>query len=163
MASFETALRALNELKADGVVAEYAVGGAVAQSFWIEAIPTYDLDVFIVLPQSSGLIVSIEPIYRWAEERGHGVKAEHIVIGGVPVQFLVSPDALTDEAIARAETMQYNDVRVRVIRPEYLIALYLSGSARTAARRERAAVLRERGRIDGSLLDDIMRRFRLEF
>lgn len=163
MASFETALRALNELKADGVVAEYAVGGAVAQSFWIEAIPTYDLDVFVALPQASGVIVSIEPIYRWAATRGYGVRAEHIVIGGVPVQFLVSPDTLTDEAIVRARPMQYNKTEVRVIRPEYLIALYLSGSARTAARRERAAILRERGPIDRPLLEDVMRRFRLEF
>lgn len=64
--SFEGALGALNELKAEGVVSDYAIAGALALLFWSEPIPTYDLDVLVFLPETSGPIVSLEPIYRWA-------------------------------------------------------------------------------------------------
>jgi hypothetical protein len=50
-----------------------------------------------------------------------------------------------------------------VVRPEYLIAMYLHGSARTRQRRERAAVLRDHAGIDESLLRELMQRFNLEF
>jgi len=59
MASFETALRALNTMKEDGVIADYAVAGGMAQGFWVEAIATYDLDVLVSLPQAEGIIVSL--------------------------------------------------------------------------------------------------------
>jgi hypothetical protein len=163
MASFVTALRALNTMRDDGVIAEYAVAGGMAQGFWVEAIPTYDLDVLIALPQSEGIIVSLAPIYTWAESRGYSTRAEHVVIGEIPVQFLVSPGPLTDEAIERAATLRFEDLDVRVVRPEYLIAMCLHGSARTRQRRERAAVLRDEAGIDASLLSDLMTRFHLEF
>jgi hypothetical protein len=163
MSSFETALRALNAMKEDGVIAEYAVAGGMAQGFWVEAIATYDLDVLVALPQAEGIIVSLAPIYEWAKKRGYGTLAEHVLIGEIPVQFLVSPNPLTDEALERAATMRFGDMDIRVVRPEYLIAMYLLGSARTRQRRERAAVLRDEGNIDASLLGDLMTRFHLEF
>jgi hypothetical protein len=163
MASFETALRALNAMKDDGVIAEYAVAGGMAQGFWVEAIPTYDLDVLVALPQAEGIIVSLAPIYAWGNKRGYSTRAEHVVIGEIPVQFLVSPGTLTDEAIDSAVTLRFGNTDVRVVRPEYLIAMFLHGSARTRQRRERAALLRDEGGIDESLLRDLMTRFDLEF
>jgi len=59
------------------------------------------------------------------------------------VQFLPSHSVLADEAIERAATLEYEGVPVRVVRPEYLAALYLEPGARTLKRRERAAALRE--------------------
>jgi hypothetical protein len=163
MASFESALRALNAIKEDGVIADYAVAGGMAQAFWVEALPTYDLDALVALPQSDGVIVSLAAIYDWARARGYAMRAEHVVIGDIPVQFLVSPGPLTDEAIERAATLRFGNTNVRVVRPEYLIAMFLQGSARTRQRRERAAVLRDNAGIDASLLRDLMQRFTLEF
>jgi hypothetical protein len=163
MASFETALRALNAMKQDGVFADYAVAGGMAQAFWVEAVPTYDLDVLVALPQTTGIIVSLATIYAWAAERGYAVRSEHVVMGDIPVQFLASPGPLTDEAMERAATLKFGETDVRVVRPEYLIAMYLHGSARTRQRRERAAVLRDEAGIDESLLRDLMKRFALEF
>jgi hypothetical protein len=160
MPSFGETLRALNEMKAEGVVEEYAVAGAMALLFWIEPIPTFDLDVLVFLPPS-GVIVSLDPIYRWAERRGWPVEKEHVRIAGVPVQFLPSPNELTDEAIERAETLEYGGTPVRVVRPEYLVALFLQGSARTSKRRERAAALRESGKVDEAVLQDLAKRFRI--
>jgi len=42
------------------------------------------------------------------------------------------------------------------------VALYLERGARTLKRRERAAALRESPTIDAAVLDELLRRFRLE-
>lgn len=59
----------------------------------------------------------------------------------------------------------YEGVSVRVVRPEYLVALYLEPSARTAKRRERAAALIEAAatdQTDQTVLKDLIHRFKLE-
>ena len=162
MASFAGALRALNELKASGVVDEYAVAGAMALVFWTEPIPTFDLDVLVFLPEQPSPIVSLEPIYRWTSARGYASQSEHVLIEGVPVQFLPAHNALADEAIETAATLDYEGVPVRVVRPEYLVALYLEPGARTLKRRERAAALKESTSVDPTLLAEILGRFHLE-
>jgi hypothetical protein len=85
------------------------------------------------------------------------------VIEGVPVQFLPSHNALADEAIRQAVMLHYDNVDVRVVRPEYLVALYLEPGARTAKRRERAAALLESDQLDRPHLDQLLRRFNLSF
>lgn len=161
--SFEDTLRALNELKADGVITEYAIAGAMALVFWIEPVPTYDLDVLVFLPDPTGPIVSLDRIYEWAKKRDYRIDKEHIVIGGIPVQFLPAHNKIADEAIETAVAMPYGNVTVRVVRPEYLIALYLEPSAKTLKRRERAAALRESGKVDPATLQTLMSRFKLTF
>ena len=54
MASFGDALRAVNALKDERVIETYAIAGAMALVFWTEPVPTYDLDVLVVLPASGG-------------------------------------------------------------------------------------------------------------
>jgi hypothetical protein len=153
----------VNALKGTGIISDYAVAGAMAIVFWIEPVPTFDLDVLVLLPQSTGPLVSLEPIYRWTADRGYVAEHEHVLIEGVPVQFLPSFGALADEAVRTAVDRQYEGVDVRVVRPEYLIALYLVPSARTMKRRERAAMLRDAPSLDHDLLDDLMTRFNLTF
>lgn len=161
MAEFQKALQVLNEMKTSGVLQEYAVAGAMALAFWIEPVPTYDLDVLVFLPPSEGPLVSLRSLYEWASAHGYSEKDEHVLIEGVPVQFLPSHNELADEAIRTAETLDYLGVAVRVVRPEYLIALYLEPSARTAKRRERAAALHASPKLDRRRLDDLLRRFNL--
>lgn len=154
MASFADALRVLNDMKRTGVVEDYAVAGAMALVFWTEPIPTFDLDVLVFLPGDEATIVSLEPLYRWAAERGYTTQAEHVMIERVPVQFLPAHNELADEAIERAETVEYEGVSVRVVRPEH--------RARTLKRRERAAALMESGAVDRTVLGELFKRFSLE-
>jgi len=135
MPSFADALRVLNDMKGSGVVEDYAVAGAMAMVFWAEPIPTYDLDVLVFLPGDEATIVTLAPLYQWAAGRGYTAQAEHVMIEGVPV---------------------------RVVRPEYLVALYLEPGARTLKRRERAAALMEASALDRPALDDLLKRFGLE-
>ncbi|MEA2337423.1 MAG: hypothetical protein QOE82_1430 [Thermoanaerobaculia bacterium] len=162
MASFENTLRAVNAMKEAGIIADYAVAGAMALMFWIEPVPTFDLDVLVFLPSTEPL-VSLEPIYRWAADRGYTAEHEHLIIDGVPVQFLPSYSELSDEAIRTAVHRDYRGVDVRVVTPEYLVALYLVPSARTLKRQERAAALRDSAAIDSRRLADVMARFNLTF
>ena len=163
MPSFADALRVLNDMKESGVVEEYAIAGAMAMVFWAEPIPTYDLDVLVFLPGDESPIVSLAPLYDWAAGHGYPAQAEHVIIAGVPVQFLPAHDRLAEEAIEKAVTLEYEGVHVRVVRPEYLVALYLEPGARTLKRRERAAARMESGSLDRAELDGLLQRFDLEF
>ncbi len=158
VSSFRGALRTLNQMRDAGVIEQYAIAGAIAIVFWSEPVPTYDLDVLVFLPPAAGPLVSLAPIYRWADEHGYPAEDEHVVIEGVPTQFLPSPNALADEALESAATFDYEGVQVRVVRPEYLIALYSVPEARTPKRRERAAMLLESADLNRGGLDDILRR-----
>lgn len=162
MPSFADAVRVLNDMKGSGVVEDYAVAGAMALVFWTEPIPTFDLDVLVFLPGDDSTIVSLAPLYTWAAARGYTAQAEHVMIEGVPVQFLPAHNNLADEAIERAVTLEYEGVPVCVVRPEYLVALYLEPGERTLKRRERAAALMESDALDRTALDDLLKRFDLE-
>jgi len=147
MPSLADVFRELNTLKATGLVRDYAIGGATAVLFYAEPTRTYDVDVFILVeaPASSPL-VSLSSLYDWARRRQFAVDAEHILIHGVPVQFLPAHNALAEDAVATARTMDYEGVAVRVVDPEHLAALaFQAGGAR---RRERAWQLLETGGVD---------------
>jgi len=154
--AFADALRALNTMKAEGVIEEYAIAGAMALVFWTEPVPTFDLDVLVLLPEAPGALVSLSGIYRWAEARGYPAQEEHILVEGLPTQFVPSPDLLGREAIEAARDVDYQGVVVRVVPPEYLIALYLQPEAKTARRRERAAMLLELSSLNRPFVDEIL-------
>lgn len=136
------AIAAINDLKREGVVSEYALGGAIAIIFWSEPVATFDLDLFVLSDQSGPLV-------------------SHILIAGVPVQIIPAHNELASEAVAEAVEMDYDGIPVRVIRPEYLVALYLEESARTRKRLERVEGLLETGRVDQSSLKSLLDRFKL--
>jgi hypothetical protein len=156
--AFAETLRTLNAMKAEGVIDEYAIAGAMAIVFWAEPVPTFDLDVLVLPAVPEGGLVGLGSIYRWADARGYPTQDEHIVIEGLPTQFIPAPDVLAREAISSASEVAYDAEKVRVVRPEYLIALYLQPQARTAKRRERAAMLLELPSLNRGLLDDILKR-----
>lgn len=161
--AFAETLRALNTIKAEGVIEEYGIAGAMAMVFWAEPVPTFDLDVLVLLPPPEGDLISLDGIYRWAKSRGYAAQDEHIVIEGLPTQFVPAPNSLAREAIGAAVEIEYQGVVVRVVRPEYLIALYLQPQAKTPKRRERAAMLLELPRLNREELGAILERHGLSF
>ena len=161
--AFADALRAIESMKAEGVITEYAIAGAMAIVFWTEPVPTFDLDVLVFLPEDSKPLVSLERIYSWTSAHGYASAREHVILSGVPTQFLASPGALGDEAVESAATLEYEGVTTRVVLPEYLVALYLQPDARTAKRRERAAMLLEWPGLNKQRLDAILNEHGLSF
>ena len=156
MATLADVFQELNTLKAEGVVADYAVGGAFAMLFYAEPARTYDLDVFAMvqsLPNS--VLVSLAPIYDWARAKGFAEHGGHILMYGVPVQFLTPHNSLAEDAVACARTLDYDGTPVRVMPPEHLVALaFQAGDSR---RRERGWLLIESGKVDTTKLRHLLR------
>jgi hypothetical protein len=118
----EQTLRIINELERDGVIGRYAIGGAFGVMFYAEPVATFDLDIFCVLPQR-GLLVDLGPLYAELAERGYLPEGEQVQIEGVPVQFLVPPSALVEEALREANNKVLFGVETRVFTYEHLLAI----------------------------------------
>ena len=119
----EATLKVLNELEREGVIARYAIGGAVGAIFYMEPFLTYDLDVFVLLPQTAGGLLTLTPIYEALKQRGCVEEGECLLIEGMPVQFLPAYNALLEEALAEARETPYAETLTRVLRPEHLAAI----------------------------------------
>jgi len=154
-------LQVLNELERDGVFTRYAIGGAMAATFYTEPFLTFDLDVFVVMPQTTGGLLTLAPLYDALRARGYSEQEnECIMIEGVPVQFLPAYNALLEEALNDAQEIMYEDVPARVLRSEHLLAICLqTGRSKD---RERARILREQAKLDQNFLADVLRRYQLE-
>ena len=156
MDSLRDVFATLNQLKMEGVFEDYAIGGGMAQLFYTEPVFTYDVDVFIHLTSPGGLIISLAPLYKELLSRGFTPDAEHVLINGTPVQFLIAYNPLVEEAMAAAVVHDYEGVAVSVLGPEHLAAINIQTGG--AKRRERVAMLFESKAIDGARLTVILRR-----
>jgi len=152
-------LQVLNELERDGVVECYAIGGAMAATFYVEPLLTFDLDVFVILPQDAGNLLSLARLYGELRSRGHVEEGECVLIEGVPVQFVPAYNALLEEALREARETLYEEVSARVVRAEHLIAICLPGRDKD---RERVRILREQAELDMSYLAGVLQRHGLE-
>lgn len=132
----------------------------MALIFWSEPTATFDLDVFVLL-RSTTALVSLEPLYTWARTHGYREEAEHIIISGIPVQLIPAHNPLAVEAVQNAADLDYDGHPVRVITPEYLIAMYLEPGARSRKRQARVAALLDEGNVDRTLLDALLERYNL--
>ena len=150
----------LNQLRAERVVEQYAIGGAMAVLFYAEPARTYDVDVFIALRGAGDGLLDLSALYGWLRSRGFTPDAEHVLIHDVPVQFLPTYNRLVEEAVAEARELDYDGTPVRVVSPEHLVALALQAGG--SRRRERAAQLLEADAVDRVALRAVLDRHGLE-
>ena len=94
-------LAVLNRLAASGVIGDYAVGGAVGATFYLEPLATVDLDIFVIF-ENAPLILTLTPIYDWLSQQGFQPAGDAVRIHGWPVQFLPASGPLLEEAVRRA-------------------------------------------------------------
>ncbi len=119
-------LQVINQMQADGVISRYAIGGAIAATFYLEPTSTFDIDVFVALENLPGSsLISLEPIYRYLQSCGYRPEKECILIEGWLVQFLPPGDALDEEALAQAVQADVDEIPVRVMTAEHLVAIAL--------------------------------------
>ena len=98
----------LNEMRASGVIIDYALFGAAAQMRYTEPVATLDADVLIALPSPEGL------------------EGEAVRVDAWPVQFIPVFSPLTRHALVQAETADFEGVPFRVVRADYLAVIALS-------------------------------------
>lgn len=118
------AIELLNQLEAEGVMGKFALGGAVAAAVYTEPINTFDVDIFVVLPESQGL-VTLSSIYKRLSEMGYKSEGDAVNIAGVPVQFLPVSEPLLQDALENAIVQDYDGVPLRIFSLEHLILIAL--------------------------------------
>jgi hypothetical protein len=150
----------INQMRDNGVIDNYAIGGAVGATFYLQPVATQDLDIFVMLtPPAGGILISLTPIYDYLKSKGCAVEGEHIVISGWPVQFLPASTALETEALQKAITAKLGDIETQVISAEHLVAIALAtGRAKDYAR---IVQFMEANAIDQKVLNDILVRHNL--
>lgn len=120
----EETLRVINALEAEKIIGRYAIGGAVGVIFYAEPTVTFDLDIFCYLQHTEGGLINLGPLYDYlVGKKGYEAKGEHIVIEGVPVQFLEPGTDLVKEALDNAIERDFAGVPTRVFSYEYLLAI----------------------------------------
>ncbi len=115
----------LEDLKASGIIRDYALFGAVAQMRYTEPVATLDADVLVILSDDTGLDI-LAPIYNFCRKRGYVPEGEAIRVGNWPVQFIPTFSPLTEEAVREAETGEIDGIPARVISAIYLAVIALS-------------------------------------
>lgn len=118
-------LEVLNRLVAEKIIKDYAIGGAMGAVWYMEAISTMDLDIFVLFADETSLD-PISPIYKRLKELGYEVdpdQKECINIEGVPVQFLPVYNELLRDAMRNAKGFDYEGVPTKVLSAEHLAAI----------------------------------------
>lgn len=148
----------LEQLVATGALKRYAIGGATAAGFHGEPLATRDIDVFVFLdPPAGSLLVTLEPLFAHLATLGfNDFDEEGIFIHDFPVQFLSASPGLETEAIESAVLVEWENHRMRVMRPEHLAAIALTvGRPKDRAR---LVYLVELPNFDHALFSDILTR-----
>ena len=156
----ERTLQVLNELERAGVVGRYAIGGPMAATFYTEPLLTFDLDVFMVLPQTPGGAVTLSSLYDALRARGFTEEGECVNVEGVPVQFLPVYSPLLEEALAQARETTYETTPTRVLRAEHLLAIALQTGREKDRHRVRLQL--EQAAIDTQYLSGVVSRHGLQ-
>ena len=153
----KTTLEVINQMQEDGVIGNYAIGGAVGATFYLEPVATLDIDIFVSFQQQpAGALISLTPLYDYLTSRGFKAEGEYIIIGGWPVQFLPPGNPLIEEALAQAVEAEVEGARARVMAAEHLAAIALQ----TGRAKDMARLLQfiESGSLDAAKLDGILQR-----
>lgn len=153
-------LKVLNRLKEKALIVDYAIGGGIATIFYTEPLFTYDLDVFIVLKlASTAKIISLDSIYDYLKSQGYSWKGEHVLVEGLPVQFIPALSGIEKEAVEGAREVAYGGVKIKVLPAEYLIAIALKVGRRKDF--DKVARLFEQAKIDKNMLGKILKKHHL--
>ena len=118
-------LQVLLQLRSEGRLERFAIGGAVAASYYIEAVATEDLDIFALLRVSASGLLVLTPLYDRLKELGATLQNEHVVIHGWPVQILPAYTPLVEQAVSEAVERSFRDLAVPVLGAEHLCAIAL--------------------------------------
>ncbi len=150
----------INRMETDGIIERYAIGGAVAATFYLEPVATLDVDVFVAFrPEPGKLIATPKPIFDYLLAHGCSMKDEYVMIANWPVQFLPPATPLVEEALAQAREVEVDGAPARVFSAEHLAAIALqTGRAKDKARLLKFA---EEGALDAPRFQDIVQRHNL--
>lgn len=149
-----------NEMVEKGIIEDFAIGGGIATFYYTEAYTTYDLDIFIYWSgEPDKKIVDISPVFKYLENSGGEWDGEFIMIDDIPIQVIVA-DEMEKEAIRNAILVNYQDVKVKMITPEYLVAMFLNAGREKD--RIKIEMLKKSGVIDNRKIERVITRWNIK-
>ena len=153
-------LTILNDIKAKGLIEDYAIAGGIAAIYYTETIWTHDLDFFVAInPRFMKAILDPSPIYSYFTDLGYSRKGGHIIIEGIPIQFIFVDSDIEKDALKNAKDIVYEDIKTRVLRAEYLIAIY--SKIQRDKDLEKIRRITEQYKIDRTLFNKILKKYNL--
>ncbi|MEW5692733.1 MAG: hypothetical protein AB1765_05505 [Candidatus Hydrogenedentota bacterium] len=154
----ERVFKVVNKMYQEGVIKDYAISGAVATIYYTEPFATQDIDIFFISPKKEGIIL-LTPFYDFLLKKGYKTFKEYIMIGNTPIQFIPASTDLEKEAIENANTVKYKNIEVKILKPEYLIAIFLK--VYRPKDRDKLIKLLDQTHINKTLLLNILKTFKL--
>jgi len=150
----------INQMQADHVIGLYAVGGAVAATFYLEPVATLDVDIFVAFrPEPGSRLFSTKAIFDYLVQRGCRTDGEYVIVAGWPVQFLPPTSPLVEQAMNEAREFDVEGASVRVLCAEHLAAIALeTGRGKDYARLVQFV---ESGALDAARFEQILLQFNL--
>lgn len=152
-------LEILNTLVIEGIVDKYSICGGMAHFYYIEPSVTYDLDIVVRFNSIKNELTPLSGLYEWARANNYEIKDEHIIIEGLPVQFLPEYNPLVCEALETAVEIIIFDTKTFIFKSEYLMAIMLETNR--PKDRERLLQFLQEAEFSESLLEDIFSKFNL--
>ena len=152
-------LQILNNLVTEGIIKEYAIAGGMAQFYFIEPSVTYDLDLIVNFGVDEKDLAPLHKLYDWANENNFKTEGEHIILGGIPVQFLSAYNNLISEALDKRLQIDLFEEKTFILGPEYLMAIMLQTGR--PIDRERLLRFLDEANYDNDKFLDILNRFDL--
>ncbi|MBI4803352.1 MAG: hypothetical protein HY796_12595 [Elusimicrobia bacterium] len=155
----EKAFKVIYQMHKKGILEDYAIGGAVATIYYTEPFDTQDIDIFFVPPEKEKIII-LTPFYDWlVGKKKYKVWKEYILIRKTPIQFIPAATELEKEAVKRAVIVSYKGIELKILRAEYLIAIFLQ----IYRRKDIAKLIKlfDEAKIDKGLLREVLARYGL--
>ena len=113
------------DLKSQGLIEDYCLGGATALLYYSTTYLTEDIDVFVDIKQK-GLITDLSPIYSFLIKKYNAKpENEYLLIKKTPLQILTSPNTITDDAFKNRKVVKIKGKNINIFSLEYLIAIML--------------------------------------
>ena len=142
----------------EGILKDYAIGGAVATIYYTEPFATKDIDIFFIPPERDRIVL-LTPFHDFLLKKGYKAYKEYIMVGDTPIQFIPAATDLEKEAVKNAVSIKYKEIEIKILKPEYLIAIF--ASVFRAKDREKIIKLLEQAKVDKNLLSKILKTYGL--
>lgn len=152
-------MEVIDKMLEKNVIDAYALGGATAANIYIQSFNTRDFDFFVHLAGDVHSLDPLRPIIDFLEELGYRADGVEFDIEGQPVQFIPLPNRLTEEAVRNADTVDVGGLEMRVLSPEYLVAVMLQTHRPNDL--ARARIFSDQGKVDLGDLGVLIERYNL--
>jgi len=105
-------------------------------------------------------MILLTPFYDFLLKEGYKTYKEYIMIGDIPIQFIPVATELEREAVEKPISVKYKNMAVKILRPEYLMAIFLE--VYRPKDRDKLIKLLDQAKIDKTLLRDVLARYNLD-